>query len=227
MCKRLVDVILSGLLLLLGLPIMAVVAIAIKLTSQGPVLYQAERMGLDEKPFAMCKFRTMISRQTNGSRITAPNDDRVFPLGNLLRRTKIDELPQLWNVLIGEMSIVGPRPESASIVRENYSDWMKETLKVRPGVTSPGAIFGYTHSDYMLDDENPETSYINNMLVPKLAIELAYIERSNLATDFFVMARTAIVIIAIALGKRHFPLPVEVDRARKYYNFSSGPVVDQ
>jgi len=203
------------------LPLVLIAIIGIKLTSPGPVFYNADRMGRNIKPFAMHKFRTMDLREDAGFQITAPNDDRVFPFGNFLRRTKIDELPQFWNVLIGDMSIVGPRPESVPIVRESYNEWMLETLQVRPGITSPGAIFGYTHEGQVLDDEDPEGSYIANMLAPKLAIELCYIKRANILSDFGIMFRTASTIAALLLGKRHFPLPMEARDAQRYYDFSS------
>lgn len=221
MLKRLFDILSSGILLVLTSPLMLIAMAGIKLTSAGPVFYKADRMGRGKKPFAMHKFRTMHVRKDGGSQITAPNDARIFPFGNFLRRSKIDELPQLWNVLTGDMSIVGPRPESVSIVHDSYTDWMLETLKVRPGVTSPGAIFGYTHGDHVLDDDDPEGSYLEHMLAPKLAIELGYIEHANIFTDFGVMFRTAAAIIAIILGKRHFPLPLEAGHAQQYYDFKA------
>src|SRR5690606_34349615 len=148
-----------------------------------PVLYYAERVGYGGRPFCMYKFRTMHVREEAGPEITGPNDARVFRFGALLRKTKLDELPQLLNVLSGEMSIVGPRPESVAIVREHYVPWMKETLLARPGITSPGAIFGYTHGEAMLDAADPEGSYVKAQLIPKLAIERAYMERATVLRD--------------------------------------------
>jgi lipopolysaccharide/colanic/teichoic acid biosynthesis glycosyltransferase len=221
MLKRALDIVISALLLLAGLPFMAVAALGIKLTSPGPMFYMAQRMGRLERPFAMAKFRTMHVRQEADSQITAPNDARIFRFGGFLRLTKIDELPQLWNVLNGDMSIVGPRPEAVGIVRDHYTDWMKETLRVRPGVTSPGALFGYTHGDAYLDDADPEGSYLANLLGPKLAIERAYIERANVLADIGVMFRTALAVVLIAAGKREFALPAEAEAAKPWFDFGA------
>ncbi len=200
---------------------MAFAALGIKLTSPGPIFYMAERMGRSEQPFAMLKFRSMHVRKEADSQITAPNDARIFRFGGFLRASKIDELPQLINVLRGDMSLVGPRPESVGIVRDHYTDWMKETLSVRPGITSPGAIFGYTHGNAYLDDADPEGSYLANLLGPKLAIERAYIDRANIFRDLSVRFRTAFAVLAIAFGKRHFALPAEAKIAQQWFDFEA------
>lgn len=217
MVKRALDILVSGLLLTLAAPLVLLAMLGIKLTSPGPVFYIADRMGKDGKPFAMGKLRTMHVRRDAGSEITAPDDARIFPLGKFLRLTKIDELPQLWNVLNGDMSVVGPRPESVAIVHRDYQGWMLDTLKVRPGITSPGAIFGYTHGEALLDSADPEGSYAKRQLPAKLAIEMAYIERANVLRDIGVMIRTAWTIVEIALGKRRFALPPEAEAASKWH----------
>lgn len=214
------DVFVAVVLLLLATPFMTLAIVGIKLSSNGPVLFRAARMGRFEQPFQMFKFRTMTIREENGPEITAPNDNRVFPFGKLLRNSKIDELPQLWNVLTGDMTLVGPRPESVSIVNDHYQDWMRETLTVRPGITSPGAIFGYTHAHALLDDHDPDQSYLDHVLAPKLAIELAYLAKANLFTDIGVIVRTACTVIMIILGRRHFALPSEARAAGKWHEFS-------
>ena len=142
MAKRVFDIVVASLTLLAALPVLAVAALAIRLASPGPVLHRAARAGRDGRPFTMLKLRTMhvAPPGESGSRITDPADPRVFPVGALLRRTKIDELPQLVNVLRGEMAIVGPRPEDPEIVRKHYSPTHRETLRVRPGLVSPGSI---------------------------------------------------------------------------------------
>lgn len=220
MSKRLFDMVVSAALLIAAVPVMAVAAIGIALTSPGPIFYRAERMGRGERPFAMYKFRTMRVRAETGSEITGPNDARIFPFGHLLRLTKIDELPQLWNVLVGDMSIVGPRPESVAIVRQCYNGWMKETLAVRPGITSPGAIFGYTHGDVYLDDADPEGSYADRLLAPKLAIERAYLDRASLAGDIAVIFRTVVAVLCFVFGRRRFALPREAASATRWYDFA-------
>lgn len=218
--KRAFDILVALAALLAASPLLLLAAVGIRLSSPGPVLYHAKRVGKGGRPYGMYKFRTMHVREEQGSEITAPGDARVFPFARFLRKTKIDELPQLINVLRGEMAIVGPRPEAVSIVERHYTGWMRETLTVPPGLTSPGSIFYYTHSDRLLDPRDPEGSYVEWVIAPKLAIDRAYLERANLWRDMGVMLRTAVIIVAIALGKKVFPLPAEARRADAWYDFS-------
>src|SRR6184192_2762030 len=140
MVKRLLDVVLSGVGLALVAPVLAIAALGIRLASPGPVLYRARRVGRAGAPFTMYKLRTMHQRRPGrASRITGQDDPRVFPLGRLLRRTKIDELPQLFNVLRGDMSVVGPRPEVPKYVELFKTDYAV-ILSVRPGITDYAAI---------------------------------------------------------------------------------------
>lgn len=139
------------------------------------------------------------------SEITAPGDRRVFAIGRLIRLLKIDELPQLINIIRGEMSIVGPRPESDIIVVEHYTDWMRETLAVAPGLTSVGALFGYSYGDELIDPNRPEESYVERMLPAKLALERAYLERANLFSDFVYVFRTAAAILVVPFGLKIDP----------------------
>ncbi len=220
MISRLLDIVIAAVVLVLTAPLSALAALGIKLSSPGPVLYSAQRMGLNGQPYGMYKFRTMHIRHEAGSEITSPGDARVFPLARVLRASKIDELPQLLNVIRGEMAIVGPRPESVVIVERDYLPWMKETLAARPGVTSPGAIFGYTHANALLSDDDPEGSYREYVLHPKLALERAYLEHRTLWSDIGVMVRTAAVIIAIVVGRRKFPLPREAAQAKPWFDFT-------
>jgi lipopolysaccharide/colanic/teichoic acid biosynthesis glycosyltransferase len=221
MAKRAFDILMAATGLVLAAPLVLPAMLGVKLTSPGPALYWAERMGRNGCPYHMAKLRTMHVRITGGPEITAPGDPRVFAFGRFLRLTKIDELPQLWNVLKGDMSLVGPRPEAVAIVERDYRGWMLETLKVRPGITSPGAIFGYTHGDDLLDPADPEGSYARNQLPAKLAIELAYIERTSILRDLGVILRTGWTIVQIALGRRHFPLPREAVLAERWHDFSA------
>src|SRR6185437_15550370 len=137
MAKRLFDVVGAALALIVTAPLLGLAAIGIKLTDpQGPVLYRARRVGYLGREFTMLKLRTM--KAGDGGRITGLHDDRVTAIGKILRKTKIDELPQLFNVLRGDMAIVGPRPEDPMIVRRHYESPDLETLGVRPGLASPG-----------------------------------------------------------------------------------------
>lgn len=216
MIKRLFDIAIALLALIVTAPIFVVAAIGIKLTSPGPIFYRARRAGRNGAPFVMHKLRTMHVVQDSASPITAPGDIRIFPVGNLIRKLKVDELPQFWNILNGNMSLVGPRPEAPDIVEKYYTDWMHETLRIRPGVTSPGAIYNYLMAGTLLDDNDPEGSYARNLLPPKLALERAYLERSSFFSDLGYVVLTARAILTHVLG-RNLRLPkADVINARRW-----------
>lgn len=201
MIKRLFDIAVAAVALPFAAPFIAVAAIGIMLTSPGPIFYCARRAGRNGAVFTMYKLRTMHVAQSEASSITSPGDNRVFPFGNLIRKLKTDELPQFWNILNGDMSLVGPRPEAPDIVEKHYTAWMHETLRIRPGLTSPGAIYGYFMADTLLDDNDPEGSYARNLLPPKLALERAYMERASFFSDLGYVVLTAWAIGAHFLGR--------------------------
>jgi lipopolysaccharide/colanic/teichoic acid biosynthesis glycosyltransferase len=205
MMVRLFDTLFALAVLVLTAPLLLATALAIKLSSSGPVLYMANRVGRNEKPFRMYKFRSMHV-DSGGSEITATHDNRIFAAGKIIRDLKLDELPQMLNVIKGEMSIVGPRPESPAIVAAHYAPWMHESLKVLPGVTSPGAIFYYTHGDDLLAGDDPEAAYVANLLQPKLAIDIAYSNRASFWSNIFVIFHTVVTIIAKFFGLKVGPL---------------------
>lgn len=216
MAKRLFDVTLSGASLVVLSPLLALIALGIVLSSSGPVLYRAQRSGRGGTPFTMYKFRTMqVGGQ--GSRISAQGDSRVFPFGQLLRRLKLDELPQLLNVIRGEMSLVGPRPEDPTIVAEHYTQEQRETLSVLPGLASPGSIYNYTHGEKLLADGEAETAYVESLLPVKLALDLVYVRERSFGYDLEIIMRTIVVIVRILAGTRDFPEPVEMSKARRKY----------
>jgi lipopolysaccharide/colanic/teichoic acid biosynthesis glycosyltransferase len=214
MVKRLFDVFFAALAIVILAPVFLAAAIAIRMTSPGPVLYQARRTGRSGIDFVMYKFRTMHVVQKSHSVITGTHDARIFPAGRILRATKIDELPQLFNVLMGQMSIVGPRPEDPAIVAKHYGPLGHETLTVRPGLASYGSLYNYTHGHLLLDDSDPESSYINQLLPIKLALEVVYVRDCSFAIDLQIIARTLITIVLIACGKHNFPEPSEQQTAR-------------
>jgi len=216
--KRLLDVILSGAALVVLLPLLLVAGVAVRLSSPGPMFYRAKRVGLHGRPFTMLKFRTMHMNH-GGHVITAQNDPRVFPVGAVLRKTKIDELPQLLNVLFGQMSIVGPRPEDPKIVDEHYTDLQRETLNVRPGLSSPGSLYYYAFGEQLLDTDDPERAYVERLLSVKLALDLVYVREASLAYDVNVIVRTIVVLAQIVIGKEDFPEPPEMAKAREVYGF--------
>lgn len=197
-------------------PIILLAALAIKVSSGGPIFYMARRVGRDGVEFCMVKFRTMRVA-SGGPAITAPNDPRVFKVGVFLRASKIDELPQFYNVLVGDMSFVGPRPEDPGIVEKFYAPWMRETLKVRPSVTSPGTIYFYAHSDEALDDSDPEGSYGKGILARKLAVDCAYLERSSFMSDVACMTRTAWAIVWKLCGRIVDAEKVDLEAAKQLH----------
>src|SRR5436309_6813203 len=165
MAKRLFDIIFSLLALVLLAPLFVLAVIGIRLSSPGPLLYRARRVGRNGETFMMHKFRTMHHRnRAPGSAITGANDPRVFAIGGYLRKLKIDELPQLYDVLRGRMSIVGPRPEDPQIVRERYTAEDMQIFAVLPGITSPASIYDYTHGDQILSQGEAEEVYFDRLL---------------------------------------------------------------
>ena len=209
MLKRTFDVVVSSVFLVILSPLMALVALIIRQKSPGPSIYKAKRMGLTVEEFTLYKFRSMHLESHQSSTSTAANDDRVFPFDKFLRVTKIDQHPQLWNILKGEMALVGPRPEDPAIVEEHYTLEQLRTLEVLPGLISPGSIFNYTHGEAMLDDSDPEGSYIEKLLPVKLSLEMFYVERASLIYDIRLLFRTAFVLLTRAIGRRKFREPPE------------------
>ena len=220
MVKRLFDVLCASLALVVTAPLLALAAVGIKLTDpRGPVFYRARRVGYLGREFTMLKLRTMKvaggSGDSGGPVITGHQDDRISAIGKILRRTKIDELPQLFNVIRGDMAIVGPRPEDPVIVRDHYSTTDLETLAVRPGLASPGSIYQYTAGDKLLTGDDPESRYVDKLLKTKLALDRVYIRKASLRQDLAIVGRTLLAIGAIALGKRKFANPPEMHAARR------------
>ncbi len=215
MARRLLDAALAALALLITAPLLAAAAVGIRLSSPGPVLYRAPRAGRGRRPFTMYKLRTMrVQSRATTSVVTADGDPRVFPFGAWLRRTKIDELPQLLNVLRGDMAIVGPRPEDLGMVERQYWPVHFETLEVSPGLTSPGSLYNYTHGERLLTPDDPERHYVEHLLPIKLALDVVYVRRRSWWYDTGLILRTARIIVATILGRRAFPDPPEMAAAQ-------------
>jgi lipopolysaccharide/colanic/teichoic acid biosynthesis glycosyltransferase len=169
-------------------PLLIVIAVAVKLTSSGPVFFHQTRVGHHFRPFRIVKFRTMREGM-DGPLITASGDRRVTAVGRILRRTKFDELPQLWNVLIGDMSLVGPRPEIPEYVERFRQDYA-EILTVRPGITDPASI-AFRREDMLLAQaDNPETKYLSVILPKKLAMAREYVKARTFLGDLILIFRT-------------------------------------
>jgi lipopolysaccharide/colanic/teichoic acid biosynthesis glycosyltransferase len=187
--RRWLDVFVSLVGLIVLSPLALLVAALIKLDSPGPVFYRAERIGRGGQPFHLLKFRSMVSdADRHGPAVTTAGDDRVTRVGRLLRRTKIDELPQLVNVLRGEMSLVGPRPEDPRYVAL-YSPEQRRVLEARPGITSPASV-RYRHEESLLQGPDWERTYIGRVMPHKLEIELDYLARRSLWTDLGILWQT-------------------------------------
>ncbi|MBX9602027.1 MAG: sugar transferase [Bryobacteraceae bacterium] len=209
---RVFDVFLSVLLLAFLAVLFPFVALAIKLSSPGPVLYRARRVGLNGREFTMLKFRTMAVRDHQGSAITSAADPRVFPLGALLRRLKIDEFPQAWNILTGDMSVVGPRPEDSGIVNRYYRREDRQVLTVRPGLSSPGSIYYFLYVEPNLCARSAEADYVTAVLRDKIALDMAWVEGRNLRAYVSILVRTLGAILATATGSTLRPPLPELDR---------------
>ena len=181
------------------LPLIAVIALSIKATSSGPLFFCQNRVGKQEKLFRIYKFRTMVDRaEAMGTSVTTRNDPRITPLGKILRRMKLDELPQLINVLKGDMSLVGPRPDVPEIVR-NYTPGMREIFKIKPGITSEATLHLRDEEDILARVENPDTFY-NDVLVPlKIKLSLGHVKRNSFTYDLRILSKT---VCMLTLGKR-------------------------
>jgi len=214
--KRLMDVVLSGVALVVVSPLLAVAALGIWLSDKGQIFYRAQLAGRDGRPFTMYKLRTMrVDHGAFRSVITADHDPRVFRFGGWLRRAKVDELPQLINILRGEMSIVGPRPEHPRIVEQYYGPEHRRLLQVRPGLTSPGTLYDYAHGEALVGRADPERAYVARLLPLRLALDLVYVDRPSLAYDLALIGRTVALIVAVVCGRRRFGDPPEMAEARR------------
>jgi lipopolysaccharide/colanic/teichoic acid biosynthesis glycosyltransferase len=189
--KRPFDVLAAGLGLAVLSPVLGAIAAAIRLDSPGPILFRATRSGRGGRPFTMYKFRTMVALPAEqGTRITTHADRRITRVGRILRPTRLDELPNLWNVLTGDMSLVGPRPEDPHYV-ELYSAEDRAVLAARPGVTSLASLL-YRDEERLLVGEGWERVYVEQVMPAKLAIDRAYVARQSFWLDLKILAATAL-----------------------------------
>ena len=206
--KRFFDVFFSLLAIIVLSPLLLIVALIIAIVSPGPVLYKAKRVGKNGEIFQCYKFRSMKVDSGSVKLTTLKNDDRIFPFGKFIRKTKIDELPQLFNILSGKMSIVGPRPEDEVNAGLIYCNEYKKILSVRPGLTSPASLYDFTHGEKYED----EKLYEKEFLPQKLDLELYYVEHRNLIYDSWLILKTVFIILGVAFGKKHFKKPKELQK---------------
>jgi len=183
--KRTFDIFFSSMVMLFGLPVFLMVMAITKLSSKGPVFYKQERIGRNGSPFEILKFRSMIvESEVNGPQLTSDNDPRITPWGNFMRKTHLDEIPQFWNVLSGDMSVVGPRPERAHFIQQIVAKAPAYTqlLTLRPGITSIGQInFGYAET-------------VEEM-VQRMFLDLKYLSQVNILTDLKIIGETVMTMI--------------------------------
>lgn len=190
LAKRIFDLVASAIGLLILLPVLVVVAIWIKLDSTGSILFKQTRVGYAGKYFQIYKFRTMVvNAEVIGAQITSADDRRITKIGKVLRKYKLDELPQLINVLVGEMSLVGPRPEVPKYVKL-YSEAQKRVLQVLPGITDLASLEFRNENELLIGKENAEEFYVQQIMPHKLLLNLEYIDQAGLLFDLKIIART-------------------------------------
>lgn len=195
MLKRLFDVLFSVVGLLLVAPLFIVLGLLVKLTSNGPVFYTQKRIGINGKEFNLLKFRTMfVGSDKKGLLTVGAKDARITPVGLFLRKYKLDELPQLINVLNGTMSFVGPRPEVEKYVKL-YTPKQREILKVRPGITDFSSIYFRNESELLSLSADPEVFYIQRVMPQKIRLNNVYIRNQSLRLDVLIILKTLLHII--------------------------------
>lgn len=192
--KRLFDLVcvIPGIIVLA--PLFLLIAVWVKLESPGPVFFRQERVGLNGRLFRILKFRTMVANaESLGGQLTVGADRRVTKAGHLLRRYKLDELPQLFNVLLGDMSLVGPRPEVPRYVAL-YTDEQRQVLRLRPGITDPASIEFRAEAELLGTADDPERYYIDVLMPEKIRLNMEYSKRATLWQDILTIFRTLGVI---------------------------------
>jgi lipopolysaccharide/colanic/teichoic acid biosynthesis glycosyltransferase len=205
MAKRAFDLFFSVIGLLVLSPLLLLLAIAVKLSSRGPVLFRQQRIGKNGRPFHIIKFRSMVANAEKlGLSVTGEGDARITAMGRFLRKYKLDELPQLWNVLIGDMSFVGPRPEVPRYV-EKYTAEQKRVLALKPGITDL-ATLEFRNEEELLrrraEDADMEKFYMEYCVPRKIELNLAYADTANVWQDIKIIFRTLLPLRAGGEGRR-------------------------
>ena len=206
--KRCFDLLFAVCFLVVFSPVYVITWLIIKIVSPGPAIYKAERVGIDGKLFKCYKFRSMRVDSGKVRLTTLNNDDRIFPFGKFIRKAKIDEMPQVVNILKGEMSVVGPRPEDKDNADKVYVGDFVHILDVKPGLTSTASLYDYTHGELFEDEE----SYEKEFMPKKLKLELYYVNHRSFWYDIQLVLRTAWLIVLKTCGKREFAEPIELQK---------------
>ncbi len=196
--KRLLDILISLAALILLSPLFLFIAVAVRVSSRGPAFFRQDRVGLRGETFRIWKFRTMTAEEAHAAPLVTSSDDRrVTAVGRFLRRWKLDELPQFVNVLLGEMSIVGPRPEVRRYVAM-YSDEQRRVLSVKPGMTDEASIRYADEERILAECDDIEATYVNEIMPRKLELNLKYIDGRSLWGDIALILRTAVGVFRAA-----------------------------
>ena len=195
--RRLVDVVVGFVALIVLSPVFAVLSIAVFLGSRRPIFYGGIRVGREGRHFRMWKFRTMVANADRLGSVSGPNDQRVTRVGRILRKTKLDEIPQFLNLLAGDLTLVGPRPEVPEMI-ECYTESQRAVLQFTPGITAPGEIyFTRVQEPSIPADVDPERYFLERLLDPKLAIDIQYFSRQTWRSDLGVIRDT----VSLMLGR--------------------------
>lgn len=204
--KRAFDILFAVCFLVVFSPVYILTWTIIKIVSPGPAIYKAKRVGKDGKLFDCYKFRSMRVDSGKVRLTTLENDDRIFPFGKFIRKAKIDEMPQVVNILTGDMSVVGPRPEDKENADKVYVGEYKHILDVKPGLTSTASLYDYTHGELFEDEELYEKIF----LPKKLKLEIYYVNHRSFWYDILLVLKTAWLIIMKTCGKKEFEEPKEL-----------------
>lgn len=192
--KRGFDFVVSGLMLLVFWPVLVILALAVRIDSSGPVIFRQVRVGLDGRIFRIRKFRSMRV-DIDGALVSATGDGRVTRVGRFLRKSKLDELPQILDVFVGHMSLVGPRPEVPIYVAMWPADARRVILSVRPGITDPASIAMRNESEELAAAEDPERHYVESLLPRKAAMYVDYVNSRSFLGDLVVIGRTLATVM--------------------------------
>jgi lipopolysaccharide/colanic/teichoic acid biosynthesis glycosyltransferase len=210
MAKRAFDLFFSAAGLLVLSPVLLLVATAVKLSSRGPVLFWQQRIGKDGRPFYIVKFRSMVGNAERlGPGITKDGDPRITRIGRFLRKTKLDELPQLWNVLVGEMSFVGPRPEVPRYVA-HYTEEQRRVLELKPGITDLATLEFRNEEQLLSTAADTERFYLEYCIPRKIELNLAYARQATPWRDIIVIFRTVVCLGRVRTAAHS---PVEAPKA--------------
>jgi len=200
MMKRLIDLVFAMAGLILLSPVFAVVAVVIRLRSPGPVFYRGVRVGRYGKSFRMLKFRTMVvNAEALGGSCTSTDDRRITPVGQSLRKYKLDELPQLFNVVRGDMSLVGPRPEVQDYT-DLFNEEERQILSIRPGITDWATLSNSDEEAALTGSPDPERTYLEQIRPQKIRLQLKYVRERNLCMDTRILLATVMLVVRRCFG---------------------------